>query len=178
MSYYRLRGFSAQVLDKPATIRVNKPMANEIHIEIKNLKEIKAAFKQAPALMTKNLDTAIRKVVFNIRAKAVSNAPAVTGRLRGSAYTTFAPLRGEIGFKAKYADFVHSGTSAYIIEPRHKKALHWGGKGGPVVKRVNHPGIKANPYLQKAVDSTQPFTDKFFKQAVEDTLDTIGKATG
>lgn len=148
----------------------------EIKVEIKNLKEIKAAFKQAPALMTKNLNTAIRKVIFNIRAKAVANAPAVTGRLRGSAYTEFAPLRGEVGFKAKYAGFVHGGTGPYLIAPRHKKALFWNGASHPV-KLVHHPGIKANPFLEKAVNQTQGFTDKSFKDAVDETLDSIGKAT-
>jgi len=45
-----------------------------IKIEIKNLAEIKAAFSQAPALMTKNLNTAIKKTVFLIEGRAVAKA--------------------------------------------------------------------------------------------------------
>jgi phage gpG-like protein len=36
-------------------------------------------------------------------------------------------------------------TRAHIIRPKFKGALHWGGKGGPVVKSVNHPGSKIPP---------------------------------
>ncbi len=78
-------------------------MSVTIDIRIKNIEQIRRAFKKAPALMTKNLDTAIRKTIFFVRAAAVRNAPVRTGFLRGSAYNTFSPLRGETGFKAKYA---------------------------------------------------------------------------
>lgn len=145
-----------------------------IRIEIKNLRQIKESFKKAPALMTKNIDIAIRKTIFLIRGRAVSGAPARTGNLRGSAYNTFSPLKGEMGFKAKYAAWVHDGTSPYIIEPVNKKALYWKGASHPV-KRVKHPGIRANPFLRRAVDHSQNSVDKFFTQALQDTLETIAK---
>ena len=48
----------------------------------------------------------------------------------------------------KYAGFVHDGTSPYTIRPRSKKALYWQGAKHPV-KSVRHPGIKANPFMEK-----------------------------
>lgn len=145
-----------------------------IKIDIPNLKALKDGFNKSPAVMTKNINVAVRSTIFFIRGKAVAGAPARTGNLRGSAYTSFAPLMGEIGFKAKYAAWVHEGTSPYIIEPSGKKALFWKGASHPV-KRVHHPGIRANPFLRRAVDQSQPATDRFFHKAVQDTLDTIAK---
>lgn len=50
-----------------------------------------------------------------------------------------------------YAKFVHFGTKPYVIKVKKAKAL--ANKSGKVFgKKVNHPGIKANPYLKKATD--------------------------
>lgn|SRR3990167_1151960 len=149
-------------------------MAVEVQIKIKNLKEIKSAFHKAPALMTKNLNEAIRQTIFFVESRAVSNAPARTARLRGSAYRDFQPLRGEVGFKAFYALYVHEGTKAHLILPSKKKALFWKGAAHPM-RAVRHPGTKANPFLRKAIEQSEKNIDKFFEQAVENTLNTIAK---
>ena len=49
-----------------------------------------------------------------------------------------------------YAKHVEFGTKAHIIRPKNKKALHWGGKKGPVVKFVHHPGTEAQPFIRDA----------------------------
>ncbi|MBE3607040.1 HK97 gp10 family phage protein, partial [Campylobacter sp. RM13119] len=67
---------------------------------------------------------------------------------------------------ASYAKFVYFGTKPHIIKPKKAKALAaplkkvkgWSGKVSThdgtqyaiFGKAVNHPGTKANPYLQKA----------------------------
>lgn len=145
-----------------------------IKIEIKNLEAIIAGFNQASALMTKNLNIAIKKVLFVIRAYSVEEAPVKTGYLRSSAYQKYKPLQGEFGFKAKYALFVHDGTDPYIIIPSKKKALFWEGASHPV-RMVHHPGIRANPFLKRAIDRNEPTIDKFFKEAVDNTLEEIAK---
>jgi len=48
-----------------------------------------------------------------------------------------------------YAVYVHQGTKAHEIRAKNKKALYW--KGGHPVKKVDHPGTKANPYLERAL---------------------------
>lgn len=149
----------------------------DIEIKIKNIEEIKRAFSKSPALMTKNLDRAIRQTILFIMGKSVANAPIRTGRLRASSYTSYGPLKGEVGFKAKYASYVHDGTSPYIINAKSGKALYWKGASHPV-KRVRHPGIKANPFLRKAVENNELQIDKFFENAVQDTLDQIAKDVG
>lgn len=147
---------------------------SEVKIVISNLDQIKAALAKEPVLMVKNLDIAIRSIIFLIRAKAVANAPVKTAYLRGSVYNDFSPLRGEVGFKAKYASWVHDGTSPYTIYPSSKKALFWKGASHPV-RRVKHPGIRANPFLRKAVDQSASSIDQLFTKAVSDTLDTVAR---
>lgn len=136
---------------------------------------MRAALLKSPAVMTKNLSKAIKQTIFFTERKSVQNAPKRTGTLAGSVYRNFAPLQGEIGFKAKYAIFVHEGTSPYTIRPRGGQALFWKGASHPV-RRVNHPGIKANPFLRRAIENNQPQIDEFFNQALQDTLDVIAKA--
>ena len=60
----------------------------------------------------------------------------------------------------KYAVMVEKGTKAHIIKPKDKKALYWKGATHPV-KKVNHPGSKAKPYLIPAFEKEIPyFIDK------------------
>ena len=56
---------------------------------------------------------------------------------------------------ARHGVFVREGTKPHVIVPRHKKALYWPGAAHPV-KRVSHPGTKANPYHQRAVEDSRP----------------------
>jgi HK97 gp10 family phage protein len=120
-----------------------------ISITIPNLANIKAAYSKAPALMTKELNTAIKKVLLNIQGQSMRNTPVLTGRLKGSTYTKFQALKGEVGTNTVYDRFVHEGTRF----------------------------MRARPYLRKAVDSKQKDTDRYFLEAVENVLTDIGDKT-
>jgi HK97 gp10 family phage protein len=124
-------------------------MANEIAIKITNLRQIKAAFNKAPALMTKELNLAIKKSVFVIEARSKINTPVLTGRLRSSTRSLFSNLKGEVGTHTNYDVFVHYGTRF----------------------------MKGRPYLLEAVNDSNTEVDKFFHQAVDKVLSDIGKAT-
>lgn len=149
---------------------------NTMKISIKNLPQIKAAFSKAPALMTKELNIAIRKTIFYIEGKAMRRVPVRTGILRSSRYRNFSPLRGEFGFNADYAAAVHNGSKAHIIKARGGGALFWKGARHPV-RQVNHPGYKGNPFLRNAVDESESQVDAFMTEAVQNVLDLIGKET-
>lgn len=49
-----------------------------------------------------------------------------------------------------YAKFVYFGTRPHIIKPKKMKALANKKSGQIFGKSVNHPGTKANPYIEKA----------------------------
>lgn len=148
----------------------------EIKIEIKNLPQIRSAFRKAPKLMTVSLNKAIKKSILFIAGESAKRAPVRTGNLRASHFRPesleFRNLYGKLQPSPKYANIVHSGSGPYIIEARNKRALFWKGASHPV-RRVFHPGIKANPFLARAVDASQGQVDKFFIQSVDDTLNAI-----
>lgn len=145
-----------------------------IKINIHNLDKIQAAFRRAPEFMSKELAVSIRKTVLLIKGDAMRETPVKTGYLRSSYKTVWSPLRGEVYPQAHYALFVHEGTKAHVIEPRYKKALYWKGAAHPVA-RVNHPGFRANPYMQRAVDQAQKQVDAIFTEAVQNALDSVNK---
>ena len=66
----------------------------------------------------------------------------------------------------KYAVMVEKGTKAHIIKAKNKKALYWKGATHPV-KKVNHPGSKAKPYLIPAFEKEIPYFVENLKEVVK-----------
>lgn len=80
-----------------------------------------------------------------------------TGRLRSSIRADpprVFSLRGsvKVGSDVEYAGFVNDGTAPHVIRPRTKQVLRFR-VGGRIVyaKVVNHPGTRANPFLDRAL---------------------------
>lgn len=101
----------------------------------------------------------IENFLFRVGSEIVSDAkdiaPYVTGKLQRDIQVwddNISNLEIEVGNSrlTPYAVFVHDGTKPHEIRPKKKKALKT--PYGPR-KKVNHPGTKANPYLQKSVDN-------------------------
>ena len=115
-----------------------------------------------------NVQKAIKKSAFNIESQAkknlASNKSVVTGHLRRSIATKMGDLEATIHTSnVKYAVIVEKGSKAHVIRPKNKKALYWKGATHPV-KQVNHPGSKAKPYLEPALESEK---DKFIENLKE-----------
>jgi HK97 gp10 family phage protein len=122
-------------------------MGEAIAIKITNADQIKRAYSKAPAQMTKALSLAVKTAVFLIQGRSMINTPVLTGRLRASSYTNFAPLRGEVGTNTNYDRFVHEGTKF----------------------------MPARPYLRDAVDESNDEINELFTRATQDVLNSIGK---
>lgn len=131
-------------------------MAN-VNIQITNLDKIKKAFKAAPDLMTRELNTAIAKVMISIQGETILNVggqrgiKVITHGLASAAMRPpiFSNLKSVYAIDINYAPFVHDGTRF----------------------------MKARPFLQQAVDSKQEIANKFFTEAVDNVLSKIGNAT-
>lgn len=55
---------------------------------------------------------------------------------------------------AAYAAYVESGTSPHEIRPRYRSALRWPALGGfRFARRVHHPGTRARPFMEPALDA-------------------------
>jgi len=121
----------------------------DIQYKIVNLPQIKMALAAYPTIMTKNLQQAIVKTSFLVHGMATSTVPVRTGFLRRSHNTApfIGKLRGEINPFANYAFWVHEGTRR----------------------------MRARPWLRNAVSNSHKQSNAFFEQAVEDTLNTVGR---
>lgn len=122
-------------------------MAN-INITIKNLPEIRAAFKKAPGAMTRELNVAIKKSVLTIQSDSMRNTPVLTGRLRASHRTLFSDLKGSVFTDTNYDIFVHDGTRY----------------------------MKARPYMKDAVQSDEQKVQEYMTKAVDNVLSEIARS--
>ena len=106
--------------------------------------------------MQKAIKNFINRMANEIMVIAKNKAPVDTANLQGDIRVlknaSESSLTAVIGNtkEASYAKFVHFGTKPFTIKPKKKKALKT--KFG-VFKKVKHPGSKANPYFEKAVNS-------------------------
>ena len=101
----------------------------------------------------------LKKVLFqsmiDIREVAKRKAPFKTGFLRKEIKLfpeSFGETEYELISGAPYSEPNEFGTSPYIILPDSKKALAFDVNGKKVFsKKVNHPGIRAQPFMRPAL---------------------------
>ena len=115
-----------------------------------------------------NVKKVVKNSALNIEENAKSNLTknksVATGHLRRGISTDIKGLEATIHTSnIKYAPMVEYGTRAHIIKAKNKKALYWKGAKHPV-KKVNHPGSKAKPYLIPAFDKEK---DQFLEKLKE-----------
>ena len=78
---------------------------------------------------------------------------------------------GEVEFydTAPQALFREEGTRAHVIRPVRAKALRWMTPAGPAfATKVNHPGQRAQPWLEPAILSGADTFERFYGDEVED----------
>lgn len=111
---------------------------------------------------------AILQSVVVLKGLAKKEVPVQTGRLQKSIVgKNITQKSGVVSATAKYASFVHGGTSAHTIRVRNKKVLA-NQKTGQIFGRVvHHPGTRANPFMTRAAKYGESPVQKIFKQAVE-----------
>lgn len=127
----------------------------QVNVKITNLREIQRAFRKAPDLMAKHLNTAIKKALISIQAETIRNVHPdrginiITGGLLSATERPpiFTHLKGVYSIDISYAGYVHEGTR--YMRPR--------------------------PYLRNAAESKQRDLDNFFKKAVDDVLSEIDR---
>jgi len=84
-------------------------------------------------------------------------SPWDTGNLRASHTMSIRRLKrkrvvGRVTTRVKYALAVHEGAAPHVIRPKRKKALKFKMGGRTViVRKVNHPGNPARPWLRRAM---------------------------
>ena len=113
----------------------------------------------------------------NIRRES----PVRHGRLAGSfALEKQSELSYHVKSGVEYAMAVYSGTGErgdvdkgasgqpFDIFPVNKKALYWPGADHPVKAVYGHPGMRANPYIDRAEETTGEKIEEFINRAMRE----------
>lgn len=153
----------------------------DIKIKIEGLDKIQAHFHKMPIAITKGLDEAVGKTGITIQAAAMKEAPVNKGQGGGKGgrggnlrqSITFKKLgiaSGVVEVGSEYGVYVHEGTRPHVIEVKNKKILANKRTGQLFGRRVNHPGTKANPFMQRAVEGSQNDINDLFGKIIRDII--------
>lgn len=146
-----------------------------VEVEIQNLKELLFNLKRYPRIAEKWIQKAVVAAAAELQKVTIRGVvPWRTGMLAHSFRVAVGRLFARVWPAVKYAVYVHEGTRPHLILPRVKRALYWEGAGHPV-RRVLHPGTKANRFLVRMVELAKPKIEKHFKKAGDQILKEIAK---
>ena len=145
-------------------------------ISIPNLEALLSAFTKAPEISGPILQRAIvaTNIVF-IQRTDEKTVPYKTTNLIHSFRFSAQPLKATWGPTVNYAAYVELGTHPHQILPVEKKALWWKGAPHPI-RMVNHPGTKANPFMEKILQKSEPGITDLFEQALDKVTQAIADA--
>ena len=116
-------------------------------------------------VQSKGLEYAAQETVRTL----MINSPVDHGLLKSWFIESLSDDEAVIKTPAEYAKYVNDGTGPYVIEPVSAQALYWPGADHPV-KRVIHPGIKGQHFVEDSVDEVESRIDEFFLKALEEVL--------
>ena len=144
-------------------------------VQIKNLPELQARFRHAPAITAKHVLTAGNKSLIALQGTAKGLAPVDTSRLRQSIQVS--PLRrmgnvlsGSVGTGVKYAEAQETGTGIYgprkrPITAKSGKYLTFKTKDGRWVRTKSVKGVRGRFYMKGSVERNQGKINTYFEQA-------------
>lgn len=135
-------------------------MSINFKVECDDLTTFKIKIDNKKSNLNSKIKEAIEKSTLSIQREArnnlKNNGSVDTGHLRRSIGRRVSYTEGEVHTSnVKYAIYVEKGTKPHVIRPRRKKYLYWEGASHPV-KKVNHPGTEAKPYLIPAFKKEKP----------------------
>lgn len=131
------------------------------------------AFEAAPAATREMVRRQVKMAVRDIREEARDNHKFITrsGMTEKSIMSKVQDNEGTVYLASDVAVFQHEGTKAHLIVPRFKKVLRFAvNKKFVFTKRVQHPGIKADPFLYNAADKMLPTITSRFETALNNLL--------
>jgi Bacteriophage HK97-gp10, putative tail-component len=161
-----------------------------LDIDFRAIDRLGKGLKGYRRMLAGELKKALTATVLDIEAEAKRRCPVDTGRLRASITPDIrSPTEGFVGTNVEYAAAVEYGSRPHEIRPRNGKALKFsvgGTKGGYVstktgkkrwqkgkegnavfAKKVNHPGTKAQPFLEPAYVKGTEVAQKHFNAAMK-----------
>lgn len=135
--------------------------------------DLKAKYAQAPDIIGPILQQAINRSPDVLAKYTVRpQVPYVSGQLIETFQREVQGLTAYWFPTVKYAPFVEFGTGPHVIYPKNKKALFWPGAAHPV-KKVNHPGTRPNPFMERILDAAKDEINATFKEALNVSIDAL-----
>jgi hypothetical protein len=139
----------------------------QFKISIPNLQALQSALADYPAISRPIIQSAV------VAAQAIlakfttaETVPVRTGYLVQNWGFEIGDLQARWYPKASYAPYVELGTAPHTITAVNRRVLantQTGQVFGPVVK---HPGTRANPFLERIIQASQPDITELFAQAL------------
>jgi hypothetical protein len=149
-------------------------MPDRFSITIPNLPKLQEALAQAPAIAGPIIQNAIVGAqALLAKAKGVANLPYRTGVLSQNWAFEVGNMRAVYYPRAFYAPYVEFGTAPHDIRPVNARVLANTKTGDIFGTLVHHPGTKANPFMERIVESAQPEIADLFGTALEKIVATI-----
>jgi hypothetical protein len=145
-------------------------------IRLNNIDQLISAFRQAPSIVPPIVQRALlasQAVLAKYTTR--DTVPFITGFLLQSFSAYLEPGILHWYPTASYARFVEFGTAPHVIEPKNGRALYWPGAQHPVA-RVNHPGTRANPYMERIIAAATPDINATFNAALQQIAKAIAAA--
>ena len=141
---------------------------NQFSVTIPNLPKLQAALANYPAIARPIIQNAV-VAAQAILAKFTTSAtvPVRTGYLVQNWGFDIGDLQARWYPKAQYAPFVEFGTPPHIIKPVNARVLANAKPGEFFGTLVHHPGTKANPFMERIIDSAQPEIETLFGKALD-----------
>jgi len=147
-------------------------MGNGITINVTGMDNLKSMLKSYSEKVKYKVGIAIYDAANKINEEAkknlISNKSVITGSLiKSLRVDAVSPMQAKVGTEIVYATDVEFGTAAHEITPRTGKCLAFKIDGKMVfVKRVHHPGSKAKPFFNPAIETTRPILLNDLKAAL------------
>lgn len=142
-----------------------------LSVSFEGMEKLHELAAQAPVETAKQLTKTIEKAIRTIESRAKKETKSFkrqTGNLRQKITSRMiTKFSGEIVSDAPYSGYVHDGTSP--TAGRFVPGLGSDGKGRRLInpRRGIHPGQKANPFMERAIEASIETIDGFFDDAVE-----------
>lgn len=117
---------------------------------------------------------AMPDIVRAVEEEARRQAPRRSGQLREKIHGVVLPggLTGAVQATSRHAHLVHDGTAAHAITAAPKGHLSIPSGGHLYVRQsADHPGAKANPFLDRAADESQSEVEGLLKAAADAELE-------
>lgn len=134
------------------------------------------AFEAAPDKTRQMIRLQMKMAVRDIQEEAKDNHRFITrsGLTEKSIMSLVKDNQGTVMLTNSIAVYQHEGTKPHLIVPRFKKVLRFAvNKEFVFSRRVQHPGIKADPFLYRAADKMLPTIETRFQAALDNLVEDL-----